>query len=44
MEYELMRVRDFLAANWALFESFCESNGDNAEQIDKVLEKAQDGE
>ncbi|WP_257785775.1 hypothetical protein [Pantoea agglomerans] len=38
MEYELMRVREFLEANWSLFESFCEENGDNAEEIDQVLE------
>ncbi|AVO22962.1 hypothetical protein HWB57_gp125 [Erwinia phage vB_EamM-Bue1] len=41
MEYELMRVREFLAANWSMFESFCESNGDNAEEIDKTLEDNQ---
>lgn len=41
MEYELMRVREFIAVNWSLFESFCESNGDSAEKIDEVLEDNQ---
>lgn len=37
MEYEKMRVREFLDANWAMFEAFCEENGDDAEEISKVV-------
>lgn len=37
MEYELMRVREFLSANWALWESFCEENGDDPQEIDESL-------
>lgn len=38
MEYELERVAEFLVSHWSLFESFCEQNGDDAEEIIKVLE------
>lgn len=41
MEYELMRVIDFISAKWAEFEAFCEDNGDNADDIIDVLEKNQ---
>lgn len=37
MEYEKMRIREFLAENWSLFESFCEGNGDDPEQIEQVV-------
>lgn len=38
MEYELMRVTEFLSANWSLFEAFCAEHGDDAEEISKTLE------
>ncbi len=41
MEYELMRVIDFISAKWAEFEAFCEDNGDNPDDIIDVLEKNQ---
>lgn len=41
MEYELMRAIEFIGAKWAEFESFCEENGDNADDIVDVLEKNQ---
>lgn len=42
MEYELMRLREFIEANWALFEAFCAENGDDAEEIDQAIENALD--
>lgn len=33
MEYELMRVAEFLAENWSKWESFCENHGDNPQEI-----------
>lgn len=33
MEYELMRIAEFLSENWSKWESFCENNGDNAQEI-----------
>lgn len=33
MEYELMRVVEFLSENWSKWESFCEQNGDDADEI-----------
>ncbi|EFB5434359.1 hypothetical protein DLF71_24790 [Escherichia coli O157] len=41
MEYELMRVIDFISAKWAELEAFCEDNGDNPDDIIDVLEKNQ---
>lgn len=37
MEYEKMRIREFLAENWTLFESFCTNNGDVAEEIEQAV-------
>lgn len=37
MEYEKMRLREFLSANWSLFESFCKENGDYPEEIEKAV-------
>lgn len=37
MEYEKMRIREFIAAYWSNFESFCESNGDDPEEIEKAV-------
>ncbi|CAM3297929.1 hypothetical protein SB6411_02117 [Klebsiella spallanzanii] len=37
MEYGKMRIRDFLADNWSLFEAFCAENGDDPEAIEKVV-------
>lgn len=37
MEYENMRIAEFLADHWSLFESFCESNGDVADDIYKAV-------
>ncbi|MEI7177089.1 hypothetical protein [Pectobacterium carotovorum] len=33
MEYELMRIVEFLSENWSKWESFCENNGDDPQQI-----------
>lgn len=32
-----MRIAEFIAENWALFESFCESRGDNPQEIEKAV-------
>lgn len=32
-----MRLREFLAANWAAFQSFCEEQGDDPEEIEKCV-------
>lgn len=37
MEYELMRVVEFLSENWSKWESFCEQNGDDADEIFKEI-------
>lgn len=37
MEYEKMRIREFLAEHWAEFESFCKTNGDDADQIELAV-------
>lgn len=37
MEYELMRVIGFLSENWSQWESFCEQNGDDADEIFKEI-------
>ncbi|MEN4396013.1 hypothetical protein [Enterobacter cloacae] len=33
MDYELMRLAEFISENWSQWESFCEKNGDNAQEI-----------
>lgn len=33
MEYELMRIAEFLSENWSKWESFCEKNGDDPQEI-----------
>ncbi|HHS9149092.1 hypothetical protein ACUYGM_08955 [Enterobacter roggenkampii] len=33
MEYELMRLAEFISENWSKWESFCEQHGDNAQEI-----------
>ncbi|AWZ96677.1 hypothetical protein CSB67_2515 [Enterobacter hormaechei] len=33
MEYELMRLAEFISENWSQWESFCEQHGDNAQEI-----------
>lgn len=37
MEYELMRVNEFLAENWSLWDAFCEQHGDDAQEIFEEL-------
>ena len=37
MEYELMRVNEFLAENWSQWEAFCEQNGDDPQEIFEEL-------
>lgn len=37
MEYENMRVVEFLSENWSLWEKFCEQNGDDAQEIFEQL-------
>lgn len=32
-----MRIAEFLGENWAMFESFCEARGDNADEIYKAV-------
>ena len=33
MEYELMRVREFLSENWSAWEAQCDQNGDDPQEI-----------
>lgn len=37
MEYELMRLTEFLSENWSKWESFCEQHGDDAQEIYEVI-------
>ncbi|WP_460208417.1 hypothetical protein [Klebsiella oxytoca] len=37
MEYELMRVREFMSDNWEAWEALCDQNGDDAQQIYEQL-------
>lgn len=37
MEYELMRIAEFLGENWSKWESFCENNGDDPDEIYKEI-------
>lgn len=37
MEYELMRLAEFISDNWSMWESFCEQHGDNAQEIYKQI-------
>lgn len=32
-----MRIADFISQNWAMFEAFCEENGDDAGEILKSV-------
>lgn len=33
MDYELMRLAEFISENWTQWESFCKQHGDNAQEI-----------
>ncbi len=37
MEYENMRIAEFLAENWSKFVSFCEQHGDDPDEIYKAV-------
>lgn len=37
MEYEKMRIREFLAEHWAEFQQFCNTNGDDADLIELAV-------
>ena len=37
VEYELMRIQEFLSENWSKFESFCDQHGDDAQEIYKQI-------
>lgn len=37
MEYENMRIAEFLAENWQQFVYFCEERGDDADDIYKAV-------
>lgn len=37
MEYELMRVREFISENWAAWQSQCDHNGDDADELYEAL-------
>lgn len=41
LEYELMRAREFIEANWSLFEEHCEGNGDDPDEILAALNNDQ---
>lgn len=42
MEYELMRVREFIESNWALWEAQCAENGDDPDQLLSELHPEKD--
>lgn len=37
MEYENMRIAEFLAEHWSKFVSFCELHGDDPDEIYKAV-------